>query len=427
MIKNIQDVIDNDLCCNCGTCEGICPKNAIKLILDNYKRAYVPIIDKTNCNNCNNCYLICPGHSVDFKSLNKYFFNKEPEDLRIGVYSNCYLGYSVDDDIRYNSSSGGVITSILIYAIEKGIIDGALVTRMNKDNPFEPEPFIAKNKEEIIEASKSKYCPVPLNKLINEIQKSKDLKIAVVGLPCHIHGIRKSEMLDKSLKNRIVLHLGLFCSHTDTFWQTISLINKLDIKENDVIKIDYRGDGWPGNMVIELKNGNICNVPFQDAMSQHILWINSLYRCLFCCDLTAELSDISFGDPWIPEVTKKEKNGKTLIVCRTKEYEKLLLNAVEEGYINLDVTSPENVKKSGSMMESKKKDIKGRFLVRNLFGKKLPEYNTKFLKPGFKNYLKGFFVYFNTVLSSKTYLRKFTDKLFNIELWVMKKFIGDNK
>ena len=79
------------------------------------------------------------------------------------------------------------------------------------------------------------------------------------------------------------------------------------------------------------------------------------------------------------------------------------------------------------MMDSKKKDIKGRFLVRNLFGKELPEYNTKLLKPGFKNYLKGFFVYFNTVLSSKTYLRKFTDKLFNIELWVMKKFIGDNK
>ena len=151
------------------------------------------------------------------------------------MYSNCYLGYSVDDDIRYDSSSGGVITSLLIYALEKGIIDGALVTRMNKDNPFEPEPFIAKNKEEIIEAAKSKYCPVPLNKLINEILKSENLKIAVVGLPCHIHGIRKAEMLNESLRNRIVLHLGIFCSHTDTFWQTYSLINKLGIKENDVL------------------------------------------------------------------------------------------------------------------------------------------------------------------------------------------------
>ena len=109
-------------------------------------------------------------------------------------------------------------------------------------------------------------------------------------------------------------------------------------------KINYRGDGWPGNMVIELKNGNICKLPFQDAMSQHNLWINSLFRCLFCCDLTAELSDLSFGDPWMPEVTKKEKKGKTLIVSRTENSEKILRNAVDKGYINLDVISPEKVK-----------------------------------------------------------------------------------
>ena len=190
---------------------------------------------------------LCPGHSVDFKSLNKYFFNKESEDLRMGVYSECFIGYSMDESIRYNSSSGGVITSLLIYALERGVIDGALVTRMNKDNPFEPEPFIAKTREEIIEASKSKYCPVPLNKLINEIIESKDnKKIAVVGLPCHIHGIRKAEMLNKTLKKKIVLHLGIFCSHTDTFWQTYSLINQLGIKEKDVQKINYRGEDGLG-------------------------------------------------------------------------------------------------------------------------------------------------------------------------------------
>jgi coenzyme F420 hydrogenase subunit beta len=47
------------------------------------------------------------------------------------------------------------------FALEEGIIDGALVTRMKKDRPLEPEPFIARTREEIIEASKSKYCGVP--------------------------------------------------------------------------------------------------------------------------------------------------------------------------------------------------------------------------------------------------------------------------
>ena len=74
MIKNIQDTVDNGLCCNCGICEGICSKNAISLILDEDKRKYEPIINRKKCDNCNDCFLVCPGHSVDFEALNNYFF-----------------------------------------------------------------------------------------------------------------------------------------------------------------------------------------------------------------------------------------------------------------------------------------------------------------------------------------------------------------
>jgi len=53
----------------------------------------------------------------------------------------------------------GVVTQLLIFLLEKGIIDGALVVRMREDQPLEPEPFIARTKEEIISTSKFKYCP----------------------------------------------------------------------------------------------------------------------------------------------------------------------------------------------------------------------------------------------------------------------------
>src|SRR5690606_36009483 len=115
-----------------------------------------------------------------------------------------------DDNIRYNSSSGGLVTQILCFALEKGIINGALVTKMNKESPLQPQPFIARTKEEIIEASTSKYCPVPANMALKEILSSDVEKVAVVGLPCHIMGIRKAEMKNNLLKNKIVLHMGIF-------------------------------------------------------------------------------------------------------------------------------------------------------------------------------------------------------------------------
>ncbi|BDZ71650.1 Coenzyme F420 hydrogenase/dehydrogenase, beta subunit C-terminal domain [Methanobacterium petrolearium] len=325
------------------------------------------------------------------------------------------MGYVSDDNVRFNSSSGGLVTGVLIYALDKGIIDGALVTRMSKENPLEPEPFIAKTPEEIMEASQSKYCPVPVCKLLKEILASDYNKLAVVGLPCHIQGIKNAEMINKVFREKIVLNIGIFCSHNDNFWQTTSLLDRWGIKPGEVHEIHYRGEGWPGNMTVKLKNGEKKSIPYSRALSQHVLWINAIHRCLFCPDLTAELSDMSFGDPWIPEIMENETKGQSLVVCRTKKAEKILSEALSDGYIHLSNLSSEMVKKSGYMMESKKKDIKVRLLIRRLFGKKLPEYKTPLQRPGFKNYLRAIFVYFQVVLSSKRSLQGFMVKLSLLE------------
>ena len=118
---------------------------------------------------------------------------------------------------------------------------------MNKDKPLEPEPFIAKTKEEIIEAAQSKYCPVPANVAVKQIIDSNpNEKFAVVGLPCHINGIRKAQQINKKLKNNIVFCLGILCNHTPNFLATHLFLQRYNVKKEDIIKIDYRGNGWPG-------------------------------------------------------------------------------------------------------------------------------------------------------------------------------------
>jgi len=184
--------VDSETCTGCGTCIAMCPNSAIRMTLK--KGRYIPHINNELCNQCGICHEVCPGHSVDFKELNFAIFGKEPKDILIGNYERCYIGHSTDTSIRYNSSSGGLVTALLVFAIEERIIDGALVTKMNDKNPLEPKVFIARSKEEIISASKSKYCPVPANITLKEILK-EDGKFAVVGLPCHIHGIRKAELI----------------------------------------------------------------------------------------------------------------------------------------------------------------------------------------------------------------------------------------
>lgn len=399
--QNIESVVKEGLCTGCGTCAAICPNEAIEHTIDKKRGIYLPGINEEKCNNCGICYQICPGWEVNFKQLNTEIFGKEPTDILIGNYLNCYLGHSLDDDIRYNSASGGLVSQLLIFALEERIIDGALVTKMKKDNPLEPEPFIARTREEIIEASKSKYCPVPVNIALKQILNSKEEeRFAVVGLPCHIHGIRKTEQINKKLKERIILFLGILCNHAPNFWGTELLLRRLKVKREEVIRLDYRGEGRPGYMKISRKNGEL-RLLLPDYWSFLGSGFFTPSRCLMCPDQTAELADISFGDAWLPEL-EDDKMGQSMIISRTEFGEQLLQKARDKILVELNQVTANEAERSQMMTLFFKKKVLGARL--KLFQGK-PSFNVNLFKSDLTDYLLSLFPYFNHRISQNRALR----------------------
>ena len=415
--NTIAQVVKDELCTGCGTCSALCPEEAIKLMINEKKGIYVPVLNEEKCNNCGICYEVCPGHEVDFKQLNLEIFGKEPEDILIGNYLNCYVGHSTNYDIRYKSSSGGLVVALLIFALEEGLIDGALVTRMKKNNPLEPEPFIARTITEIIEAMGAKYCPVPANIALKEILNSKEgEKFAVVGLPCHIHGIRKAEQINEKLKDKIVLHLGIFCSYGIDFLATEYILQRMNIQREIVTGIDYRGGDFPpGTVSIKLKNGNIkkiSHVEFWRMIFTHFVTWFSPIRCMLCCDQTCELADISIGSGWFPYRAYGNAN-QSLVVTRGNLGEDALQKCMSEEKIDLtEINNKEKEKliKLKEMENYKKNTLKVHMTIFKLFGKKTPIYLTHELSvyPTFKAYLNSIPPYIiSTYLSSKRYLWNF--------------------
>jgi len=49
---------DNDLCCGCGACAGVCPTGAIAIDIS---RSHEPVIDESKCTGCGLCYDVGPG------------------------------------------------------------------------------------------------------------------------------------------------------------------------------------------------------------------------------------------------------------------------------------------------------------------------------------------------------------------------------
>jgi len=421
-LDKIRKVVENGLCTSCGTCAGICPTDAVKMQVK--AGLILPKIDERKCNGCGLCLKCCPGWIIDFEELNSEFFGAKPKDAHLGNFLGCYVGHSNDYDVRFNSASGGVVTQLLLFALEQGIIDGAVVTRMRADNPLMPESFIAKTREEIVSASKSKYCPTSPNEVLKYVLKENG-RFAFVGLPCQIHGVRKAEANFKDLREKIILHIGLFCSHTVNFDGTRFLLSKLGLRADDVAVLNYRGGGWPGSMQIQLKNGQRLNVRFVRGWNAYWNIFSPFFftpmRCLMCSDLFNELADVSVGDAWLPEF-KREKMGKSIIIVRTKMVEEILKNMQNVSKLTLTKVSPNKVKESQAFsLNFKKENLFSRLFFLTKFGLKVPKINNVRSPFAFWGFVGTFFVYWSVLFSKKKRFRNF---LLYVPLPVFRLYFG---
>lgn len=409
-MDNIKGVVEDGLCVGCGTCAGVCPVCAVEMRVS--KGLFLPVVDEVKCTRCGLCVRCCPGFSVDFELLNSFVFGVQPDDVLLGNFGSCYVGHSCDVGVRFDSSSGGVVTHLLVFALEKGLIDGAVVTRMNKDNPLVSESFIARTREEIVSASKSKYCPTCVNEFLRLVSEEKG-KFAFVGLPCQIHGVRKAEMQIEALREKIVLHIGIMCSHTVSYYGTDFLLKRLKVLPGQVEEISYRGSGWPGSMLIKIKNCLSISVPYVGAWNAYWPIFSCFFftprRCLMCPDETNELADVSFGDAWLPEL-KNERKGESIIVTRTAKGEEILNLASSAGFVFLKPVDSNKVKQSQAVpLKFKKLDLKARLNIMETQKQKMPSFH---LKPRFLfscsifSFLRNFFVLFNVKASEKESLKK---------------------
>jgi len=312
--------------------------------------------------------------------MNIFVFNRSASDDLIGNYMRFYVGHAKDSSIYQSGQSGGLVTALLAFALEKGVIDGAVVTRMGRDNPLLPEVIIAKNKKELLSAARSKYCSAPVNIKVKEILKA-DGKYAVVELPCQMYGLRKLEKLMPELKGKIVLHMGLFCSHVLSLKVISFLSHKAGVEKEDIVKFDYRAKewrGWPGDVLFKLENGTKKFLLRKYRMITKSFFIP--WRCKMCYDHVNEFADVSFGDAWLPKVIKCRK-GETIVITRTDRGERLIQEAKEEGVIEIEEVSRATLMQAQKRSIIRKKNwLDAHLSVAKLFGKAIPQYNVNYPK-----------------------------------------------
>lgn len=361
-LRGLAHIVDGGLCHRCGSCVGICPTGVLGLDSEEY-----PTVQKLQaCTDCDLCVKVCPGDEFDVVDAFKKRFGSDYDFTNThGEFIEGLVAHSSDPMIQERSTSGGLVTAILLHLIDKGEIDGAVVIASDPTHIWKGRPIVARNRESILDAMKSKYAITPTNAAFAEIRTIPG-RYALVGLPCQIHGYIKAAELDPRLKERVVLTIGLFC-HAAIEHEAFRVIwNSLGQLGTRAVKYISRVGKHPGTPHIELDDGTQHPVYFgrkRGYRPSSIEMINIVYRlytptrCMTCFDASAEFADIAVGDPWMapPSPDVDWYKGWSFAMVRSEKAKTVCAELLAEGKARIEYLTRRETLACNRLMATEKR------------------------------------------------------------------------
>jgi coenzyme F420 hydrogenase subunit beta len=329
-----KDIIKPGICTLCGACVASC--EALALIGDK-----PTLVGK--CTACGVCYNQCPRTITT------------PEKL-IGHYEEAFTARTLISKIK--GQNGGVVTSVVLYALDEGLIDCAVVTTCEKERPWYPKPVIVHNEEELLASAGSVYFHSSTIACLMNAIKQGHRSIGFVGTSCNIDAVHKMQHSPYGLLHLFmranILKLGLFCMDTFDYEGFKNFFESRGVMLKDVEEIRI----YKGKMYLTLKTKEEISLKlseldqYRDSQNRLCIPLGDLnpYRnssCTMCTDLTSENADISFGG-----VGSRE--GYTTVLIRTGVGREVFQDAIDRGYIKADPIEKEGFERVLNLARLKK-------------------------------------------------------------------------
>jgi coenzyme F420 hydrogenase subunit beta len=365
-----EEVVQAGLCTDCGTCAAVCPTRAIGM---NYETEEPELIGRC-APHCSICSDTCAGKDIDIPGLNRVSFGRDasPDEALLGVTQGYLKAYAADPAVRDAGAAGGVVSALLIYALEADIIDGAIVTGMSETEPWRVVPRIATTRDEVLASAQSRYAAVPTNAIIKEALGRGLKRLGAVGLPCHIHGLRKIQAagMPKQIRDSLVFNIGILCGANSHHRGTEHMIvEQVGVPLEQVTKVEFRGGPYPGRFQVTTRDGILVPRPYSMMVS-----IAGFYRdrCLMCYDYPAELADLAVGDYFHPDM-RSATAGWSVIILRSDQGNSLVAQATDAGYLHTEPVDMNYL--LGAGWEMKRHAAVNRILERRRHGWPVPDYH----------------------------------------------------
>ncbi len=295
----MKTVCEINECTGCKACINVCTHKAINLV-DTMKNLNA-VIDESICVNCARCTDVCPNRNT---------VNKRTQ-------ISWWQGWSKNENIREQGSSGGVASSIMMNFVNWG---GYVCSCL-----FESGDFVFRCTNDLKEVRRfagSKYVKSNMGNVYQEIRKllADGEKCLFIGLPCQVAALLK--YIPKKLQTGLYT-VDLICHGTPS----VKLF-ELYLKQNGVELSELQSVMFREKSMMGIKlNGKTFSAPgtvdrYLISFLNAINYTDYCYHCQYA--VTERVADVTLGDSWGTSMTSEMSKGVSLITVQSEKGKALL-------------------------------------------------------------------------------------------------------
>ena len=320
MMNTCVDILEKEMCTGCGTCRNICPADAVSMEMD-IEGFWYPAVDQDKCVHCGKCARVCPVLNT------AYLQAPSMQDGRVKVYA----AWSLDPDIRYHSTSGGIFSEFAAAIIDRGgVVCGAAY-----DGQQMVYHRIVDRREELGQIRQSKYVQSDMGVVYQETASHLRQARAVLfcGTPCQCAGLFRY-CREEGIDTGSLYLIDFICRGSNSPKVYRNFLDELEmLYQSKTKKVWFKNKSYGWNCFstkIEFENG-ACYLedrnhdPYIRGYIEENLYIRpSCARCEF--KGLRRVSDVTLADFWgvkLEDNMQETDGGTSMVMLHTEKGKRL--------------------------------------------------------------------------------------------------------
>jgi coenzyme F420-reducing hydrogenase beta subunit len=310
------NITEKHKCTGCHACKNICPKQCILMESDSEGFLY-PKVNLKSCVDCGLCEKVCPV--LQNKSI-----NNEPL---------AYACHNKDDQVRLESSSGGIFTLIA----EQIINDGGVVFGVGLEKDLTAVHSYVETKEQLGKFRGSKYVQSKIGETYEKAEcfLKQNRQVLFTGTPCQIAGLKA--YLQRDYDNLFCIDIICHGVPSAKVWQKYVSYheNRVGAKVQSA-NFRHKNKGWKRFSMSLLFNNGTMHIQTldKDLFLQAFLKDTCLRPSCHNCNFKTlhRQSDITLADFWgVQNVLPKHDDDKgTSLILVNSTQGKLMFDRIQD-------------------------------------------------------------------------------------------------